>query len=63
MDQRTAVIAASFAMEAYRIRSSGLSFWNDAAADHAYREATAIADAFEAAEKRAKESGDGDGEG
>ena len=47
------VIAASFAMEAYRIRSSGMEFWNEAAADHAYAEAVKIGAAFEAARDRA----------
>lgn len=57
MDLRTLVQAAVFANEAARVRSSGLEFWNDAAADAAYRDAEVIAGDFEAARRRAMAAG------
>jgi hypothetical protein len=58
MDLRTLVQAAAFANEAARVRASGLEWWNDAAADAAYRDAEVIAGDFEAARLRAVEAGE-----
>lgn len=60
MDLRAVVFAAAFVDQARRVRSSGLEFWNDAAADAAYRDAEVIAADFEAARKRAMEEKGGE---
>jgi hypothetical protein len=58
MDLRTIVFSCAFVDQARRVRSSGLEFWNDAAADAAYRDAELIAVDFEAARLRAMAAGE-----